>query len=139
MNIYAYMNYYLIAKGYSNMKEIPIEEIINGLRKYLLLKIDNQEENFDLYQLFAKYTKIEDKKNGEMIIHFLLQYISVLQDFALTWKIKNNQHPTFVYNHLYKDKFDSLITSPDFNLNEVFALVLTTAIDLKETEERIVR
>lgn len=136
MNIYAYMNFDLVKKGYSNMDEIPIEEIINSIKNYILMKQLEKDTKLDIYQLFQKYTRIGKKKDLEMIIYFLLGYISTLQSFAITWRITPDQEPIFVYNQFYPEKLDSLITSPNFNLEKVFELVLNTAIDLKEQRER---
>lgn len=66
MNIYAYMNFDLVKKGYSNMDEIPIEEIINSIKNYILMKQLEKDTKLDIYQLFQKYTRIGKKKDLEM-------------------------------------------------------------------------
>lgn len=63
MNIYTYMNFDLVKKGYSNMDEIPIEEIINSIKNYLLMKQLEKDTKLDIYQLFQKYTRIGKKKD----------------------------------------------------------------------------
>lgn len=45
------------------MDEIPIEEIINSIKNYLLMKQLEKDTKLDIYQLFQKYTRIGKKKD----------------------------------------------------------------------------
>ena len=44
------------------MDEIPIEEIINSIKNYILMKQLEKDTKLDIYQLFQKYTRIGKKK-----------------------------------------------------------------------------
>lgn len=135
MNFNFYMNYHLVKKGYTNIEEIPVEEIINTIKSFLTSKLKSAEN--DIIILFKKYIPAVDDKEKELgiIIHYLLSYISILQHFEIVWYINEVEKPTFTYNEHYPDKIDSLNTSIYIDYEKVFELVLNTAIEMKEKRE----
>ena len=135
MNFNFYMNYHLVKKGYTNIEEIPVEEIINIIKSFLTSKLKSAEN--DIIILFKKYIPTVDDKEKELgiIIHYLLSYISILQHFEIVWYINEVEKPTFTYNEHYPDKIDSLNTSIYIDYEKVFELVLNTAIEMKEKRE----
>ena len=52
MNFNFYMNYHLVKKGYTNIEEIPVEEIINTIKSFLTSKLKSAEN--DIIILFKK-------------------------------------------------------------------------------------
>lgn len=138
MNFSDYMNYNLIKKGYSNMEEIPITEIINTATNFLASKLHFNEPNPDINTLFIEFSMKKSTNPEEivMIIYYLLDYISILQHYEIIWEIADVKEPIFTYSKQYPSQIDSLITSKIWDYQKVFALVLNTCIDLKEQREQ---
>mgnify|MGYP005801637775 CR=1 FL=1 len=136
MNFNFYMNYHLVKKGYTNIEEIPVEEIINIIESFLASKVKKEQVN-DILVLFKEFATMVDDKEKELgiIIHYLLSYISILQHFEIVWYINEVEEPTFTYNKHYPDKIDGLNTSKLIDYEKVFELVVNTAIEMKEKRE----
>lgn len=136
MNFNFYMNYHLVKKGYTNIEEIPVEEIINTIESFLANKL-KKEETGDILVLFKEFANTTDDKEKELgiIIHYLLSYISILQHFEIVWYINEVEEPTFTYNECYPNKIDGLNTSKQIDYEKVFELVVNTAIEMKEKRE----
>ena len=94
---------------------------------------ETKEDIFSLYKRYASVVK-EPEKSLSTIIHYLLGYISLLQQFEITWEIKENIEPTLINNDKYPEKIDHLISSINIDEN-LFALVLNTALEYKEKRE----
>lgn len=131
MNFFGYMNYSFVSAGYFSIEEVPIEELISKINEYLKEKV--KEESFDdIFVLFNKYAQMtQDKKDAESIIHYLLNYISIMQSFEVIWQISDVDKPVFTYNKYYPDKIDALNTKKEIDYEATFDLVLNKAIDLK--------
>lgn len=136
MNFNFYMNYHLVKKGYTNIEEIPVEEIINIIESFLASKVKKEQVN-DILVLFKEFATMVDDKEKELgiIIHYLLSYISILQHFEIVWYINEVEEPIFTYNKHYPDKIDGLNTSKLIDYEKVFELVVNTAIEMKEKRE----
>ena len=130
------MNYHLVKKGYFNIEEIPVEEIINTIKSFLASKL-NKEENDDIFILFKEFATTVDDKEKEVgiIIYYLLSYISILQHFEIVWYVNEVEEPTFTYNEHEPDKIDGLNTSKLIDYEKVFELVVNTAMEMKEKRE----
>lgn len=138
MNVFGYMNNFFVQKGYVAIEEISKEELINGLSLYLAQKV--QDQDMDIIMLFTKYlsTKPDECELAELI-HYLLKYISAVQHFAVLWEIEDDAYPIFIYNRIYPDKINSLITSHEIDYKKVFPFVLNKALELSETRKPISR
>ena len=136
MNFNFYMNYHLVKKGYFNIEEIPVEEIINTIKSFLASKL-NKEENDDIFILYKEFATTVDDKEKEVgiIIYYLLSYISILQHFEIVWYVNEVEEPTFTYNEHEPDKIDGLNTSKLIDYEKVFELVVNTAMEMKEKRE----
>lgn len=132
------MNYHLMKKGYTNIEEIPVEEITNTINEFFTSKLKKKEQISDILVLFRNYVSIVDDKEKELgiIIHYLLSYISILQHFEIIWYIDEVEEPTFTYNKHYPDKMDGLKTSKQIDYEKVFELVLNAAIEMKDKREK---
>lgn len=136
MNFNFYMTYYLVKKGYTNILEVPANELVSGLTSYLMQELKLKETKEDIFSLYKRYASIvkEPEKSISAIIRYLLGYISLLQQFEITWEIKENIEPTLINNDKYPEKIDHLISSINIDEN-LFALVLNTALEYKEKRE----
>ncbi len=135
MNFFGYMNYSFVSAGYFSIEEVPIEELISKINEYLKEKV-KEESLDDIFVLFNKYAQMtQDKKDAESIIHYLLNYISIMQSFEAIWQISDVDKPEFTYNKYYPDKIDALNTKKEIDYEATFDLVLNKAIDLKEKRE----
>ena len=135
MNFFGYMNYSFVSAGYFSIEEVPIEELISKINEYLKEKV-KEESLDDIFVLFNKYAQMtQDKKDAESIIHYLLNYISIMQSFEAIWQISDVDKPEFTYNKHYPDKIDALNTKKEIDYEATFDLVLNKAIDLKEKRE----
>ena len=135
MNFFGYMIYSFVSAGYFSIEEVPIEELISKINEYLKEKV-KEESLDDIFVLFNKYAQMtQDKKDAESIIHYLLNYISIMQSFEAIWQISDVDKPEFTYNKYYPDKIDALNTKKEIDYEATFDLVLNKAIDLKEKRE----
>lgn len=135
MNFFGYMNYSFASVGYFSIEEVPIEELISKINEYLKEKV-KEESLDDIFVLFNKYAQMtQDKKDVESIIHYLLNYISIMQSFEAIWQISDVDKPEFTYNKYYPDKIDALNTKKEIDYEATFDLVLNKAIDLKEKRQ----
>lgn len=134
MNIFGYMNEIFIQNGYVSLEEVSKEELINGLNLYLAQKVN--EQYMDIASLFTKYlsTNPHEEELAELI-HYLLRYISVMQHFSVIWRLEDNANTAFIYNKLYPDKINSLLTNKEINYQEVFPFVLNKALEISEIRE----
>lgn len=137
MNFNDFMNSSLIKKGYSNITEVPKEEIVSTMELFFRQKLNKKEIREDIYWLFSEYAKTVENKEIDlaMIIHYILGYISILEHFHVTWQIEQVKEPVITYSERYPNLIDSLKTSEEVDYEKVFELVLNTALDLKTSKE----
>ena len=108
--------------------------ILRCYKRFLSYELTGNKTD-DLTILFNCFQKNNEEKEVAGIIHYLLQYISLLQNFEVIWVIEENTSPLFTYNKTFPDKIDALITKKEIDI-DTFNLVLKTALDLKEERER---
>ena len=138
MNFYGFMNYSLIKKGYMTIEEVPMEELVDTISLYL--KEKTKEESNDVFMLFKVYvSKNPDEQELATIIHYLLNYISIMQEFAVVWEINQSETPNFTYNKYNTDKIDALNTTQKIPYEETFELVLNKSLELKTEREEGIR
>ena len=129
-----YMNLRFVKQGYMNLTEVGESEFLDAIKAFFHMKIPKIKTD-DLTILFNCFQKNNEEKEVAGIIHYLLQYISLLQNFEVIWVIEENTSPLFTYNKTFPDKIDALITKKEIDV-DTFNLVLKTALDLKEERER---
>ena len=137
MNFNDFMNSSLIKRGYSNITEVPKEEIVSTMELFFCQKLNKMEIREDICELFNEYAKTVKNKETDlaMIIHYILGYISILEHFHVTWQIEEVEEPVITYSEIYPNLIDSLKTSKEIDYEKVFELVFYTALDLKERKE----
>ena len=137
MNFNDFMNYNLIKKGYSNITEVPEEEIISTIQNFFELTIGKKEPSHDINLLFKEYALTVKNKEMDLaiIIHYLLGYISILQSFQVAWYIEDVEEPTIIFSEQYPNLIDGLKTKEQIDYEKTFELVLNAALDLKEKKE----
>lgn len=141
MNFNFFMNYHLVKKGYTNIEEIPVEEIIDTIKEYLRVSLKKKQPH-DIEALFQEFSgKVDDKeKDLGIIIHYLLGYLSMLQHFEIVWYINDALNPTFTYNKYEPNKIDGLNTSRNIDYVKVFQVVLDKVYEMTaEREEGLIR
>ena len=129
-----YMNLRFIKQGYMNLTEVGESEFLDAIKDFFNMNLPEIKTD-DLTILFNCFKKNNEEKEVAGIIHYLLQYISLLQNFEVIWVIEENTSPLFTYNKTFPDKIDALITKKEIDV-DTFNLVLKTALDLKEERER---
>lgn len=129
-----YMNLRFVKQGYMNLTEVGESEFLDAIKAFFNMNLPEIKTD-DLTILFNCFQKNNEEKEVAGIIHYLLQYISLLQNFEVIWIIEENTSPLFTYNKTFPDKIDALITKKEIDV-DTFNLVLKTALDLKEERER---
>ena len=129
-----YMNLRFVKQGYMNLTEVGESEFLDAIKAFFHMNLPEIKTD-DLTILFNCFQKNNEEKEVAGIIHYLLQYISLLQNFEVIWVIEENTYPLFMYNKTFPDKIDALITKKEIDV-DTFNLVLKTALDLKEERER---
>ena len=129
-----YMNLRFVKQGYMNLTEVGESEFLDAIKAFFNMNLPEIKTD-DLTILFNCFQKNNEEKEVAGIIHYLLQYISLLQNFEVIWVIEENTSPLFTYNKTFPDKIDALITKKEIDI-DTFNLVLKTALDLKEERER---
>lgn len=129
-----YMNLRFVKQGYMNLTEVGESEFLDAIKAFFNMNLPEIKTD-DLTILFNCFQKNNEEKEVAGIIHYLLQYISLLQNFEVIWVIEENTSPLFTYNKTFPDKIDALITKKEIDV-DTFNLVLKTALDLKEERER---
>lgn len=129
-----YMNLRFVKQGYMNLTEVGESEFLDAIKAFFHMNLPEIKTD-DLTILFNCFQKNNEEKEVAGIIHYLLQYISLLQNFEVIWVIEENTSPLFTYNKTFPDKIDALITKKEIDV-DTFNLVLKTALDLKEERER---
>ena len=128
------MNLRFVKQGYMNLTEVGESEFLDAIKAFFNMNLPEIKTD-DLTILFNCFQKNNEEKEVAGIIHYLLQYISLLQNFEVIWVIEENTSPLFTYNKTFPDKIDALITKKEIDV-DTFNLVLKTALDLKEERER---
>lgn len=129
-----YMNLRFVKQGYMNLTEVGESEFLDAIKAFFNMNLPEIKTD-DLTILFNCFQKNNEEKEVAGIVHYLLQYISLLQNFEVIWVIEENTSPLFTYNKTFPDKIDALITKKEIDI-DTFNLVLKTALDLKEERER---
>ena len=129
-----YMNLRFVKQGYMNLTEVGESEFLDAIKAFFHMNLPEIKTD-DLTILFNCFQKNNEEKEVAGIIHYLLQYISLLQNFEVIWVIEENTSSLFTYNKTFPDKIDALITKKEIDV-DTFNLVLKTALDLKEERER---
>ena len=136
---------YLMLRGYENVVDAPLEEFVNMLRLYLLEALweldyanhDENDRNLDIITLFTKYSqKTNNKFELNSIISYLLGYISTLQESGVLWHVSKDGQTNLSWNKKTYDKIEELLTPKEVNYPLTFALVLNTALYLRNTKEK---
>ncbi len=137
MNLENFMNYHLVKRGYLNLKEVSAEDFMNVLENFLLSHLPATEKELDICMLYHKYLLATPNKEqaSEEMIHYLLSYLSVLQEKNIKWeRQEKGTTPTWQYtdNGMF---IESLNTSKDTNESQAFNFVLCTLLDLEQKRE----
>ncbi len=134
MHLQNYMNYYLIIQGYSNLEEVKIEDLTNGLASYFNLYV-KQESNLDLNSLFNAYLQLNPKKQAGMeVINYLRYLLSFYQKKVIRWH-QVLDYPKEKLIYAADQTLEELRTGEAVNYPEVFNLLLTALLDLKAKKE----
>ena len=137
MNLESFMNYHIIRRGYSNSKEVPAEEFMNVLENFFLSHLSTTEKEDDIYILFHKYLETipNHDQAGEEIIHYLLSFLSILQEKKIKWQKKENFENAFWFYANNDECIESLNTNNLVDYSKTFNLVLCTLLDLQNKRE----
>jgi len=113
-DLYIVIGKSLIVQGYSNMIDIPFEIIKKEIKKYLMVKLyeDNDSKNIDeLFTKLESYINERDKiRVMGNIIHYLLWYMSLIQNYEIIWYIEDNKaKPIVRESESAPGKIDGLI------------------------------
>ena len=136
-DLYNIINSNLIIKGFTDIKDVPVETLKEEIRRYLMLKLYEHDESLGIDILFHRFESYIDEKDKPKIlgnfIHYALSYISLIQSFEVIWFIEDDiKESIFKESEYVPGKIDGLVTNKRINYLETLNFCLEEARLLKE-------